>query len=530
MNASMETLVQLAKSGDQEAITQLYEQTYNSVYQSVRALIKDEDEALDIVQDSYIKGFQNLDKLEDPEKFQAWMKVIAANHARDFLRKNRPALFSERVNEDGEEIDLRHQDECPEHMPEEVIDRQETSRLINDILGTLSEEQRLAIVMFYYEERSIREIAASLSCSENTVKSRLNYGRKKVEAAVKALEKQGTKLYSLAPMPFLIWLLRLAKAQGIAAEAIAPTAAAGIVGAAATTGETAAASAAGSAAAGTATKAAGTAAGKALATKIVAGTLAVSLTAGAGVAVANGIHNKKENEAAHIVYEEVLDKCRSYYDLGYTGMMSDEERFWTELAESALAKYPQDRENALARSPAEEDEFPIDRALDYPSVGSTEFEEGIPMPQTAFDPIMRLNPYDYAHTYQENNEFRTDFDVSLWYAYYDLDKNGIDELVIKLTDDLGITEDSMQVLGILNGQLWCGNINVYETEDGPAWHISQTTAMTIPTVNLGYRCNYYLHIRFCFDSWIDEDNPVKRHEILKNLYPDSPLAFQYLCG
>ena len=184
MKRSMEELVLLARKGDQEAISELYEQTYNSVYQSVRAIMKDEEEALDVVQDSYIKGFQNLDKLETPEKYQAWMKQIAANQARDYLRKKRPVLFSERVNQEGEELDLQQPDECLEHMPDEVIDRQETTRLMNDILSTLSEEQRLAICMFYYEEKSVKEISAALNCSENTVKSRLNYGRKKIEVAV----------------------------------------------------------------------------------------------------------------------------------------------------------------------------------------------------------------------------------------------------------------------------------------------------------------------------------------------------------
>ena len=54
--------------------------------------------------------------------------------------------------------------------------------------------------MFYYEEMSVREIAETLGCSENTVKSRLNYGRRKVEAKVKELEKRGTRLYSMAPL------------------------------------------------------------------------------------------------------------------------------------------------------------------------------------------------------------------------------------------------------------------------------------------------------------------------------------------
>lgn len=56
MKDSIRELVLLAKEGNQDAISQLYEMTYNSVYQSVRALLKDEDAAQDIVQDSFVKG------------------------------------------------------------------------------------------------------------------------------------------------------------------------------------------------------------------------------------------------------------------------------------------------------------------------------------------------------------------------------------------------------------------------------------------------------------------------------------------
>ena len=80
---------------------------------------------------------------------------------------------------------------------EVVIDRKETTRLIGEILGTLSPEQRVVTELFYYENLSVKEIAEELGVSENTVKSRLKYARNKIEAGVKELEKKGTKLYSL---------------------------------------------------------------------------------------------------------------------------------------------------------------------------------------------------------------------------------------------------------------------------------------------------------------------------------------------
>ena len=67
--------------------------------------------------------------------------------------------------------------------------------------------------MYYYQEMPVKDIAAALGASESAVKSRLLYGRRKIEAQVRDLEKKGTKLYGLAPIPFLLWLLGVQDAQ-----------------------------------------------------------------------------------------------------------------------------------------------------------------------------------------------------------------------------------------------------------------------------------------------------------------------------
>ena len=135
-----------------------------------------------------------------------------------------------------------------ENWPEKVLDREETARLIREILDGLPEDQRVVIEMFYYEKLSVKQIALALGLSESAVKSRLFYGRRKIETKVLALEKKGTRLYGLAPIPFLLWLLRcqedgnvlpnrdllrqiLAKTTAGADAAAARTAAAGTTGA-----------------------------------------------------------------------------------------------------------------------------------------------------------------------------------------------------------------------------------------------------------------------------------------------------------
>ena len=264
-----EKLIRRAAGGDQQAITELYELTYSSVYKTVKSMVADEDSVLDIVQDSYIKGFQSLEQLDAPENFRAWMKRIAVNKAKDYLKRKKPILFSEMAGEEGEEIDFR--DECLEHCPEEMLDRKETTRLMQEILAGLGEDQRMVIGMFYYEEMSIRQIAETLGCSENTVKSRLNYGRKKIEIKVRDLEKKGVKLYSLAPVAFFLWLLRMYKQV--------PEVPSVPVLEAVTTECGGAASGAVGAAAGTAGAFAGAGA-KTLVAKIVAGLLAATVVCG----------------------------------------------------------------------------------------------------------------------------------------------------------------------------------------------------------------------------------------------------------
>lgn len=200
-------LIQRAANKDQSAIEQLYHMTNDNVYYSIKTMIQSEDIVMDIMQDTYLKAFSSLSQLKEPTAFRAWIKRIAHNKTVDYLRKTKPVMFSEMVSVDSDEM-LDFKDERTASMPEEVLDQKETSRLIGEILDVLSEEQRIAVGMFYFDNMSIKEIAEILAVSENTVKSRLNYARKKIEAEVKALEKKGTKLYSLAPIPFLLWLFK----------------------------------------------------------------------------------------------------------------------------------------------------------------------------------------------------------------------------------------------------------------------------------------------------------------------------------
>ena len=201
--------VKRAKTGDQDAIASLYEKTYTQVFYTVKSMIKDEDAVFDILQDAYMKAFAHLDSFEGDDKFLPWVKQIAANTARDWLKKKKPMLFSELNTDEDRDISFEEQieDDRDENIPEKVIDQQETVRLLTEIIEGLPEDQRAAIGMFYYQDMSVKQIAETMGASESAVKSRLKYGRDKIEAKVIELEKNGTKLYGVAPLPFCLLLM-----------------------------------------------------------------------------------------------------------------------------------------------------------------------------------------------------------------------------------------------------------------------------------------------------------------------------------
>lgn len=198
-------LVRRAQAGDQAAFSELYQRSGAAVYRTIFSMVRDEDTAWDIHQNSYLLAWKHLQKLEKPEAFLPWLRRIAVNETVKELQKEQPLRFAELTEEDGEEPQLP--ETRPAYQPEQELDRQEAARLVREILDELPQKQRLILGMYYYEELGIREISDTLGVSQSTVKTQLHLGRKKVEARVRRLEAEGVRLYGAAPMAFLLSLL-----------------------------------------------------------------------------------------------------------------------------------------------------------------------------------------------------------------------------------------------------------------------------------------------------------------------------------
>lgn len=253
--------VSCAAQGNQAAWDELYTRTRREAYFVALKVCGSPQDAEDLVQEAYLTVLEKLPQLQEPERFPSWLNMIVANKCRDYLKKKKPALFSDLQREEAPALDWV--DDREESLPDVRLDRQETTRLVAEMIDDLPEDQKLCLLLYYRDELSVAQIAKALQVSESTVKSRLNYGRQKVKAKVQALEKQGTKLYGLSPMLLLTLLLRQ-ESEGLTLPAALM---AGVPTAAAATGGAAATAAAAKAAGG-------------LTTKIVAGVLAAGLVAG----------------------------------------------------------------------------------------------------------------------------------------------------------------------------------------------------------------------------------------------------------
>lgn len=268
-----------AVQGDQAAWDEMYTRTRVEAYFVALKVCGNPQDAEDLVQEAYLTALEKLPQLQEPERFPSWLNMIVANKCRDYLKRKKPALFSDLQREDAPALDWA--DDREESLPDVRLDHQETIQLVAEMIDNLPEDQKLCLLLYYRDELSVAQIAEALQVSEGTVKSRLNYGRQKVKAKVQALEKQGTKLYGLSPMLLLTLLLRQ-EAESLSLPASltagAPTAAA-----------------VGSAAAATGGAAATTAAAKVtggLATKIVAGVLAAGLVAGSAAVAKQAIDSR----------------------------------------------------------------------------------------------------------------------------------------------------------------------------------------------------------------------------------------------
>ena len=283
------SLIGSAQSGNQDAINTLFGEVYNDIYYFALKTVKDSDLACDITQEALIDIFNNIKTLQDPVAFPAWSRQITYRQCTRHFRKKKDVLLEE--NEDDGSIFDTIEEENIEFIPDKLLDQKDFRQIVMNFIDTLSEEQRSAVLLYYFEERSIGEIAQIQNVSEGTVKSRLNYARKTIKALVEDYEqKHDIKLHALPFFPFMRWIFAPDKAANLLPASAVQSAAASV--GASVSGSVAATATVSATVTSTTAATAAKATSIPLVTKIISGIVAAGVIVGGAVVTTNII---KEN-------------------------------------------------------------------------------------------------------------------------------------------------------------------------------------------------------------------------------------------
>lgn len=158
-------LIKRAQKHDTDAFIQLIEQNKTALYKVAKSYLKNEEDVADAMQDTILSAFEHIDELKATSYFKTWLTRILINHCTDIIRRQRRMVSMEEAEEP-------------------VGSLVESDYEFYELLRELPEKDRIIFLLYYGEGFNTREISEILEWNENTVRSRLQRGRKKLEQVV----------------------------------------------------------------------------------------------------------------------------------------------------------------------------------------------------------------------------------------------------------------------------------------------------------------------------------------------------------
>lgn len=167
--------VKRAIKGDRDAFEQLIEVNMNYLYNEAYLRTKYEDDAKEVVQETVYKAFRGIKKLRQPEYFKTWITRILINVSNDFFKRNGI-------------IDLEHDEEA--FVKDVVVDDQREIKIdLYNAIDELEGKYKDAIILRYIHDMKVEEVANTLNCPVNTIKTHI----RKAISDMKNLLKEGYK-------------------------------------------------------------------------------------------------------------------------------------------------------------------------------------------------------------------------------------------------------------------------------------------------------------------------------------------------
>lgn len=197
-------LVEKIKKGDNKSFEKLYKLTEREVWFTCISFLKNETTAQDIMQETYITAFLKIQSLEKSSQIRSWLNRIAVNKCKNYLKGKGEIQLDDEIFENQAIVDERIS------IPEEYIsDKAKRGIILSIMQEVLSDVQYQTVIMHYFNEMTVDEIAEVFECSRGTVLSRLNYSRAKMKTAIEDYEnKSGDRLHGVVFVPFFTTIFK----------------------------------------------------------------------------------------------------------------------------------------------------------------------------------------------------------------------------------------------------------------------------------------------------------------------------------
>jgi len=184
-----EALVKAAQKENTIAFEELVARHRDKIYARAFSMMRNEDLALDLSQEAWVKGWQRLKQFQGESSFVTWMTRIVINLCLDQLRKLKRQRAESIEMLDEELGGVERQMPIITVNPTEGLERRELRQRIDKALGQLSEAHRTVLILHEFEDLEYKEIAKRMKCSIGTVMSRLFYARRKMAALLAAYKR-----------------------------------------------------------------------------------------------------------------------------------------------------------------------------------------------------------------------------------------------------------------------------------------------------------------------------------------------------
>lgn len=178
-------LVKKAIGGDENAYKQLVNKYQRALYFHILKMIKDKEQVEDLVQETFVKAFDNLNTYSTNYAFSTWLYRIATNHTIDYLRKKKLKTLSidEPMKTNDGEMEMQLEDESA--GTDRDIIRKQRQKIVQKAIENLPEKYRKVIEMRHMEEKSYKEIASVLDLPLGTVKAHIFRARELLYKSLK---------------------------------------------------------------------------------------------------------------------------------------------------------------------------------------------------------------------------------------------------------------------------------------------------------------------------------------------------------